>query len=179
MIQPARAASLLALITLLLTGCSMTFSAIRYSPMADTVAILRGYRQTQVNVGRFTMQEPRASTICRQAGPIRTQDVEPFEEFVRKAFVAELLMAEVYSSAAPVTLTGHLNHFDFSSFEGRWAISLVLTSTNGRQIIVEELYNYETYFAGEISCRKTAEALTPAVQDLVHNAVRHPDFAGL
>ena len=82
--------------------------------MAETVALLREHRPAKVNVGHFTMRNPRGASIdCRLGAPIQTPDDEPFEDFVRKAFVAELVMAEVYSEAAPVTLTGVLEEFDF------------------------------------------------------------------
>jgi hypothetical protein len=174
-----RGVELFILSGLLLTGCS-TYSAVRYSAMAETVAMLREYRPTKVSVGRFTMQKPRGASIdCRMVGPIQTPDDEPFEEFVRKAFISELIMAEVYAPAAPVTLTGYLDHFDFSSTDGRWDISLVLTSSNGRQLSAREEYKYEKHFVGEVACRQTAHALTPAIQDLVRKTVQHPDFAGL
>src|SRR5688572_5351794 len=97
---------LIALLAALLMGCS-TYSAVRYSPMAETVSLLRAHRGTHVNVGPFTMRDPRGgSIVCRLGAPIQTPDDEPFEEFIRKAFVSELLMAELYSPTAPLTLTG-------------------------------------------------------------------------
>jgi hypothetical protein len=170
---------LIALIGPLLLGCS-TYSAVRYSPMAETVAMLRTHRGTQVNVGRFTARNPRgASIVCRLGAPIQTPDDEPFEEFVRKAFVAELLLAELYAPTAPVALTGVLDEFDFSTTEGRWKITLVLSSSNGQELTVTETYDYGFHFMGDVACRQTAHALTPAIQNLVRSAVQHPDFAGL
>jgi hypothetical protein len=169
----------IALITPALIGCA-TYSAVRYSPMAETVAMLRQHRDTPVNVGPFTMRNPRGASIdCRWAGPIQTPDDERIEDYVRKAFVDELVMAEVYSKTAPVTLTGSLEEFDFSSMEGHWRMTLVLTSSNGRQLTATEDYNYGSHFIGEIACRQTAHAMTPAVQDLIRNAVQHPDFPAL
>jgi len=86
----------------------------------------------------------------------QTPDDEPFEEFVRKAFVAELVMAQLYSPTAPVTLTGVLDEFDFSTTEGRWKITLVLSSSNGQELTVAETYDYGFHFIGEVACRQTA-----------------------
>jgi len=174
-----RRGTLSVLIVVLLTGC-VTYSAVRYSPMAETVALLREHRPVKVNVGHFTMRNPRGASIdCRLGAPIQTPDDEPFEDFVRKAFVAELVMAEVYSEGAPVTLTGVLEEFDFSSVDGLWRITLALASSNSRQLTVTEVYDYGFHYLGDVACRQTAHALTPAVQDLVHKVVQHPDFAGL
>jgi len=167
------------LIASLIVGCG-TYSAVRYSPMAETVAMLRQHRNTPVNVGHFTMRNPRGASIdCRMAGPVQTPDDEPIEDFVRKALVAELVMAEVYSQAAPVTLTGSLEEFDFSSMKGHWRMTLVLTSSNGRHLTSTEDYDYGGHFIGDVACRQTAHAMTPAVQNLVRKTVQHPDFAGL
>lgn len=100
---------------LALTGCS-TYAATRYSISATNVSALRAFRGTQVAVGPFTAATPgRTDITCRGVGPIKTPDGEPFEEFMRKALIAELTIAEVYAPAAPVTLTGRLDRADFSS----------------------------------------------------------------
>jgi hypothetical protein len=72
-----------------------------------------------------------------------------------------------------------LEEFDFSSMKGRWKITLVLTSSNGGHLTATEDYDYGGHFIGDVACQQTAHALTPAVQDLVRNAVQHPDFPGL
>jgi hypothetical protein len=170
---------LIALIAPILLGCS-TYSAVRYSPMAETVAMLRAHRGAQVNVGQFTARNPRGSyLVCRLGAPIHTPDDEPFEEFVRKAFVTELVLAELYSPTAPVTLAGFLDDFDFSTAEGRWKITLVLSSSNGQALTVTETYDYGFHFLGEVASRQTAHALTPAIQNLVRSTVQHPQFAAL
>jgi hypothetical protein len=175
--SPAR--YLVVLIVPFMIGCT-TYSAVRYAPMAETVAILRQHRSTPVNVGAFTMKNPRGASIdCRGAGPVQTPDDEPIEEYVRKALVSELIMAEMYSQTAPVTLTGFLEEFDFSSMKGRWKMTLVVTSSHGRQVTVSEDYDYDFHFIGDVACRQTAHAMTPAVQNLIRTLVQHPGFPAL
>jgi len=56
---------------------------------------------SSVSIGPFTAAEPGRSEItCRGAGPVKTPDGEPFEEFIRKAFISDMTLAEIY---APIT----------------------------------------------------------------------------
>jgi hypothetical protein len=169
----------LAAVALALAGCS-TYTANRYSISADTVTALRTLRPASVSVGAFTAAEPgRTEITCRAVGPIKTPDGETFEAFIRKAFVDELQIAEIYSPTSPVTLTGNVEHLDFSSNRGNWTIALALASSNGRRLAVSEEYDFGWHFVGEVACRHAGQALTPAVQNVIGKAVRHPDFPAL
>lgn len=174
----------LLLLVALLSGCS-TYAASRYSISADNVVALRTLNGKTINVGVFTSFKPGLSQImCRAVGPIKTPDGEPFSEFIRKALVDELQMANVFSTTAPTTLTGNLEYIDFSSDDGTvnngtWEISLTVNSSNGNSIKVKEDYKYKTSFAGVTACNQTAQALMPAVQNLVGKIVRSPDFITL
>jgi hypothetical protein len=117
--------------------------------------------------------------MCRAVGPIKTPDGEPFCEYIRKALVDELRMANVFSTNAPVTLTGNLDQIDFSSNSGTWEIALTVRCSNGKSMTVSENYSYTTSFYGETACNQTAQALMPAVQNLVGKVVRSPEFAAL
>ncbi|MBZ9559975.1 MULTISPECIES: hypothetical protein [unclassified Modicisalibacter] len=164
---------------LVVSGCS-TYSANRYSPSTDNVVALRSMNDTPINVGNFTAATPGQSEImCRAVGPIKTPDGKPFAEFIKKAFVDELRMAEVYSDEAPVTLKGHLDDINFSSASGTWSLALTVNSSNGKSMSVMETYDYSTSFYGETACNQTAQALMPAVQNLVGKVVRSPEFEQL
>ena len=103
-----------------LSGCS-TYSTARYSSNADNVVALRALNGKVVNIGGFSATKSGEKEImCRGVGPIKTPDGEPFSEFVRKALVDELKLANAFSAAAPVTLTGNLDSIDFSSASGSW-----------------------------------------------------------
>ena len=91
-------------------------------------------------------------------------------------------LANVFSTIAPITLTGNLDHIDFDSGEGRWNYGLdniTVNSSNGKFIVVTEDYTYKTSYYGETACNQTAQALMPAVQNLVGKIVRSPDFITL
>ena len=146
------------------------------------VAVLRTFRGQAVNVGQFTAAKPdRTEITSRAVGPTKTPDGESFEEYIRKAFIADLDIAEVYSAAAPLTLTGRLDPIDFSSrlTDAAWDIALTISSSNGKSLSVDNHYSFAGNFVGEVACNQTAQALMPAVQDLIGEMITHPDFAAL
>jgi len=162
-----------------LAGCS-TYAAQRYAISADNVTALRTLNGKTPNVGPFTSSEPGQSEImCRAVGPIKTPDGEPFADFIRKALVDELKIANAFAPTAPVTLTGNLNSIDFSSASGTWDISLTVQSSNGQAVTVAENYAYTSSFYGETACNQTAQALMPAVQNLIGNFVHGSAFQAL
>lgn len=170
---------LFAILLAALTGCS-TYAASRYTVNADNVVALRQYSGRLVAVGPFTSSQPGQSTIvCRAVGPIKTPDGEPFSEFVRKAFMDELKIASIYSDRAPMTLTGVLNSIDFGTVSGTWQLSLTVTSSNGGSITENETYSFSSSYFGETACNQTAQALMPAVQNLVGRIIRNPAFPAL
>lgn len=131
-------------------------------------------------MGAFSAAKPGESEImCRGVGPIKTPDGEPFSEFVRKALLDELKIANAYSDTAPLTLTGSLDAIDFSSASGGWNLALTVKSSNGKSLSVFENYSFTTSFYGETACNQTAQALMPAVQNLVGKVVRSPEFPQL
>jgi hypothetical protein len=169
----------LSAIVVLASGCS-TYSATRYSISTDNVVALRSLNGKTVNVGAFSASTPGQTEImCRGVGPIKTPDGEPFAEYVRKAMLDELKIANTYSSAAPVTITGNLDAIDFSSSSGNWNLALTVRSSNGKSMSVSESYGYTSSFYGETACNQTAQAFMPAVQNLVGKVVRSPEFVAL
>jgi hypothetical protein len=90
-------------------------------------------------------------------------------------------MAEVYATSAPVMLTGTVDCLDFSSgwTDAAWKIAMTLRSSNGRRISIAEEYKFAGSFEGYTACPQTAQAMMPAVQNLVQKAVQHPEFKQL
>lgn len=161
------------------SGCS-TYAVPRYSPSVENVTALRTAKGTQVNVGPFAAKGREASSItCRAVGPIKTPDGEPFSQYIRKAFISDLTLAEVYSAAAPVTLTGTVDKVDFSSTSGGWVLALTVASSNGKSVHVDETYDFSSSFFGETACNQTAQAFMAGVQDLIGKLVRDPGFGPL
>jgi len=56
---------------------------------------------------------------------------------------------------------------------------LTVTSSNGQSLSVSEEYKYASSYYGETACNQTAQALMPAVQNVVGKVVRHPNFPAL
>jgi hypothetical protein len=87
--------SLLAVV--LLTGCS-SYAVPRYGVSVTNVAALKQTGARKINVGPFTATGGSKTEItCRAVGPIKTPDERPFEEYVRKALIDELQVAELYA----------------------------------------------------------------------------------
>lgn len=167
---------ILSVVAMLASGCS-TYSASRYSISADNVVALRSLNGKTINIGAFSASTPGQTEImCRGVGPIKTPDGEPFADFVRKALLDEMRIANAYSSSAPVTITGNLDAIDFSSNSGNWNLALTVRSSNGKSMSVSENYSYTSSFYGETACNQTAQAFMPAVQNLVGKIVRSPEF---
>lgn len=162
-----------------LVGCS-TYAADRYSISADNVTALRNLNGKQLNVGPFSSSEPGLTEIlCRGLAPIKTPDGETFAEFIRESLIDELKIANVYSPTARVILTGHLNDIDFSSADGAWNLSLIVKSSNGASMTVTESYAFTSSYVGDVACAQTAQALMPAVQNLIGKVINSPEFSTL
>jgi hypothetical protein len=174
--------ALSAIAVAMLAGCS-TYAVPRYSISADNVMALKSVAGDGIAVGAFTQapilnQNPN-SIMCRGVGPIKTPDGEPFADFVRTSLVSELKIAGAYAPNAPVQLTGRLDNIDFSSMSGAWNLGLSVSSSNGKSLSVSENYSYSSSYFGETACNQTAQALMPAVQDLIAKLVHAPDFPSL
>lgn len=167
------------ILAVVMTGCS-TYSANRYSISVDNVTALKEINGTKLDVGEFTASKPGQTEImCRGVGPIKTPDGQTFENFIKKALVDELKIAEAYSNSAKITLTGNLDAIDFSSSSGTWNLALTVNSSNGNSLTVSENYSYTTSFYGETACNQTAQALMPAVQNLIGKVVQNNEFRKL
>jgi len=163
----------------LCSGCS-SYAVAKYGVSVDTVITLKTLGGQQVSVGPFgATKGGQTSIMCRGVGPVKTPDDKPFEEYVRNAFVDELRVAGLLGDAAPMTLTGNLDRAEFNSMSGKWMLDLTVNSSNGRSVKVSEVYDYETSFVGEKACALSAQAFSPAVQELIGKTVRNPEFSAL
>jgi hypothetical protein len=88
-------------------------------------------------------------------------------------------VSDIFSEAAPVTLTGHLAKVDFDSMAGEWMLDLMITSSNGKSLSVADKHSYGFTYIGETACARTAKAFGPAVQILIGKLVHNPQFADL
>lgn len=165
---------------LFIAGCS-TMQLPRYSISVDNVQALKKYENAKVIVSEFT-QSTKFDSACRLMGPIEPADGLSIPEFIRKAINDELKMAGIYSPEG-TNITGDVKKISFSSISkltnGFWDISIELISSNGNFLSVTNKYEFKSGFDAITACNATADALSPAVQDLIKVAVTDPRFQEL
>ena len=166
----------------MLAGCE-TPTTQRYAVSADNNVSIKALGTTGVGVTTFKAPADFSSN-CRALGPMRVADGLTHAQYIQKAFEDEFKIAGAYAAGTPrVTLGGEIEKIEFSSTRaltgGSWLIDLILTSSNGKKLKVNEYYEFDSGFAAFEACRNTAEAFSRAVQNLVGKAVKSPEFASL
>jgi hypothetical protein len=168
--------------TVALTGCE-TYVTPRYSISADNNVALKSLGSAGLAVGDFS-GPAQFDPNCRAVGPLEVPDNMTHAQYIRKALEDELKVAGLYAAGTPRrVLTGQLTNLEFSSSQGitrgYWQIDLTLNSSNGRSMKASERYEFASGFIGPTACKQTAEAFSPAVQDLIGKIVRSGEFADL
>ena len=163
-----------------LSACS-TMQPPRYSVSADNVLALKTLEGIEGEVVSLNMGTSFSSN-CRLMGPIEPADGLSIPQFISKAFNDELKMSEKYSSDGS-KLSGNITKIEFSSItgltNGYWDLGMTLSSDNGKQINVDNRYSFKSGFDAITACNATADALAPAVQDLIKATISHPEFVTL
>lgn len=163
-----------------LTACS-TMQPPRYSVSVDNVQALKELKTIKGEFASLT-QLVEFNANCRLMGPIEPADGLSIPAFITKAFNDELKMADKYSRGA-VKISGDITKIEFSSVtgltSGYWDIGLSLVSSNGTQLNISNKYSFKSGFDAITACNATADALSPAVQDLIKATVNHPEFPKL
>ena len=79
------------------------------------------------------------------------------------------------------TLTGHIQRLDFTSgiTDAAWDLALMLKSSNGKSLVATERYAFKASYGAEAACLNAAQALMPAIQNVVGKAIRDPAFSDL
>lgn len=172
--------AILSLAALLLISCS-TMQPPRYSVSVDNIQSLKMHQGAQVKVVSL-YQSASYEPNCRLMGPIEPADGLTVPAFIAKAINDEFKMAGIYSEEG-TTVTGDVTQIRFSSISGLtngyWLISLDLQSSNGQALSVSHQHNFKSGFDAITACNATADALTPAVQDLIREVFSHPQFDDL
>jgi len=170
----------LSLVVVLSAGCS-TMQPPRYSIFVDNIQELKNYTDAQVQVSDINLSA-NFSAGCRLMGPIEPADGLTIPMFIKKAFNDEFKMAGIYSELGN-QVSGDITHITFSSIDGltngNWDIGLSLKSTNGTSFTVSNKYLFTSGFDAITACNATADALTPAVQDLINKVIKHQEFKNL
>lgn len=166
-----------------LIGCA-TNNSPRYASSADTVHALKSLKLGDIAaVGNFTMTST-ADLQCRAVGPIMLPDNHNLPSYIKKALEDELKMAGMYNPTNPaVTLTGLVNKAAFTSakgfFQGHWELDVTIQSSNGKSVSAQEQYEFDSAYLADKGCQKTADALVPAVQNVLQKIVTSPSFKDL
>ncbi|WP_051563779.1 hypothetical protein [Enterovibrio calviensis] len=165
---------------LALSACS-TMQPPRYAVSVDNIQKLK---QLETVEGEFVSlnQTAQFSSNCRLMGPIEPADGLSIPDFITKAFNDELKMADRFS-AEGIDITGEITKIEFSSVSGLtngyWDIGLKLKSSNGKSLDVSNKYTFKSGFDAITACNATADALSPAVQDLIKATINQPEFVTL
>jgi hypothetical protein len=164
----------------IIVGCS-TMTPARYSVSVDNNQILKQYAGRHLEL--VSMGAPADyDANCRLMGPIQASDNMTIPQFVQKAFNDEFKFAGLYSQDG-TKLDGTLDKIAFSSTSGLtngwWDLALTLKSSNGRSLSTENKYEFKSGFDAITACNQTAQALGPAVQDLIKKAISDPAFQSL
>ena len=170
----------LCVVVLVSVGCS-TMTPARYAVSVDNNLALKKYEGSRVKL--VSMVSPASfDPNCRLMGPIQGSDGMTVPQFVQKAFNDELKFANLYAEDG-VTLDGNLTKIAFSSTSGLtngwWELDLTLKSSKGKSMDVASLYEFKSGFDAITACNQTAQALGPAVQDLIKKTVTDPQFSAL
>jgi len=153
----------------------------RYAVSVDNNVALKKYEGSRVKVVSI---EPPANfdPNCRLMGPIQASDGMTIPQFVQKAFNDEFKFANLYAENG-VALNGTLTKVAFSSTSGLtngwWDLDLLLKSSNGKSMNVVSRYEFPSGFDAITACNQTAQALGPAVQDLIKKTVSDSQFPSL
>ena len=165
--------------SMLFTGCGIKVQ--RYHASADNVNTLKRLN-TKINVKHFTANKSEYKVLCRLANDVTTPNKEPFEKYIEDAFIEELKMAGMYSSAAKITISGHLNTMNVSSgmTDAHWTLNMKVASSNGKSFTIQHTHKYSASFLGGIACQEDMpDAFEPTVQELIAKIIRDPRFKGL
>lgn len=164
----------------LLTACS-TMQPPRYSISVDNIQVLKSIEGAKAEVSSLSQEFP-FNANCRLMGPIEPADGMTLSDFIKKALNDEFKMADMYATDA-IKLTGAITKAEFSSMSGMtngyWDLGLELKSSNGESLAVNNRYSFKSGFDAITACNATADALSNAVQDLIHKLITDPQFKKL
>ena len=153
----------------------------RYAVSVDNIQALKQFNGAKAEILNLS-QTAKFNSNCRLMGPIEPADGLSIPKFISKAINDEFKMADIYAKDG-VKITGSITNIKFSSISGLtngfWDISMNLESSNGQSLSINNKYSFKSGFDAITACNATADALAPAVQDLIKSAVTHPNFGEL
>lgn len=162
-----------------LTGCETT-NAIPYKASSSNVATIQTNLEEnkELAIGDVTMSST-TSLMCRLNGDIIVYPGKTIPEYVKDAFLEELIMAQKYNAKAS-KVSIDLNDVSFSSVTpANWSISATVSSTNGVSFPVEVKHQFDTSWSASGACENVANAFGPTTQSLIKEIINNPKFASL
>jgi hypothetical protein len=135
--------------------------------------------EKKINIGPFTSSNPgQADFGCKSMGSIKTPGNEAYSMYVRKALISELDHLSAFSPQAEVTLSANLDRIDYDSSEKKhFSLMITVNSSNGKSLAVRGKYEIPgSPGLFDASCQDLARAFRPAVQNLIGNLIRSPEF---
>lgn len=173
----------LAATTLLIAGCETTSSR-PYTPSTTNIVSIKDALGSSVKVGinEFELAEGVDGELtCRAMGALDVGSGKSPVDFIEEAFKTEMFQAGVFETSASNKISGTLTQFEADSWgEGKWDIGLKLTSDKhpeGYEVVTN--YPFKSSFSAIKACQNVVDAFTPTVQQLINDAVTHPDFTKL
>ncbi|HET8597062.1 MAG TPA: hypothetical protein VFM22_04815 [Castellaniella sp.] len=170
-------------LSLLLSGCETTNSIPYKASTPNVIAIqqnLQSHGKT-VNVGSISLAPGvDENLMCRMNGPVKVAPGKSLAQYIKEAFQEELFLAQAYKADAPATINGRLDAVSFSSVSpANWKITMQVSSNYSSGYTVSVKYPFETSWTAYSACKNVADAFGPAVQELLKEVVRHPQFSSL
>ncbi|MBB5460714.1 hypothetical protein [Paraburkholderia sp. Cpub6] len=174
-------ASLVCAVPVLLSGCQTTNSAIPYEVSTENVlAIQSGLQTKKVSVSSVSLaQGVSENLMCRMNGDVVVSPGKTLSQFIKDSFQKELFTAQAYDIHGSA-IEGRIEELSFSSVTpANWTIKMHVYSTASNGYTVSIKYPFETSWIAMEACKNTANAFSPAVQELIKQVVTNPQFAAL
>ena len=164
-----------------LGACETTSSRPYAVSTQNIMAFQSALGDSKVQVGEFeTADGVEENMTCRALGALEVAPGKSPVEFVESAFRDELFAAGAIAQDGH-EINGIVEELDFNSFgTGSWDIAIRLSSaTLPDGYSVSSSYSFKTSFSALSACQNVIDAFTPAVQQLVGQAISDPNFATL
>lgn len=166
----------------LVSACETTSSRPYTVSTENVMAFQSALKDTKVQIADFTTAaDVDANMTCRALGALEVAPGKTPVEFIEGAMRDELFSAGVYDTSSPTVINGEVRTLEFNSLgTGSWNIALnVSSSTLPQGFTVETNYTFKTSFSAVSACQNVIDAFTPAVQGLISDVIKHPQFEDL
>ncbi|OBU15046.1 hypothetical protein AYY19_00230 [Photobacterium aquimaris] len=164
-------------VLLFLSGCETT-NAIPYKASSSNIATMQTALADKGNlsVGNVNIAKD-ISLMCRLNGDIIVYPGKSIPEYVKDAFLEELIVAQKYDATSR-KVSVNLENVSFSSITpANWEISAKVSSDNGVSYPISVKHEFDTSWSAAGACENVANAFGPTTQELIKEIVSNPKFA--